>query len=213
MQLFFFPCYPFCLDRNVALHSSVSLISYMVFVAWVGALGNNMYAATFLWVKGTMSGNKPSCHKCPVLKILCSTTLFSSRTAPDVKYSAAPAGRRLFVKPFLDKNGRTTCADLCNRRCSIVFWCIVWSTVCLLLCSFSLCFSYSHLESLTKKWGIAAHSLHGLQWRVGSGFSKGMFCNRSALLRVCQSGASGMLQAGKLCLWCVNSPPGCAMRL
>lgn len=71
-------------------------------------------------------------------------------------------------------------------------------------------FSYSHLKSLTKKkkrkWGIAAHS--------PIGFSKGMFCNRSALLRVCQSGASGMLQAGKLCLWCVNPPPpGCAMRL
>lgn len=51
----------------------------------------------------------------------------------------------------------------------------------------------------------------GGEW--AQGFSRGMFCNRSALLRVCQSGASGMLQAGKLCLWCVNSPPGCAMRL
>lgn len=145
MQLFF-PCYPFRLDRNIALHSSAFLISYMVFVAWVGALGNNMYAATFLCVKGTMSGNKPSCHKCPVLKILCSTTLFSSHTAPDVKYSAAPAGRRLFVTPFLDKNGRTTRADLCNRRCSIVFWCIVGSTVCL------ECFAHLARVFLTLTW-------------------------------------------------------------
>lgn len=69
----------------------------------VGVVGSNLYAATFLRVRGTMSGNESSCHKCPVLERLGSTTLFSCDTTPDISYSIAPASRVLFFIPSSNK--------------------------------------------------------------------------------------------------------------
>lgn len=44
----------------------------LVWYYWEGAgvVGSNLNAATFLRVRGTMSGNESSSHKCPVLERL-----------------------------------------------------------------------------------------------------------------------------------------------
>ncbi len=65
-------------------------------------VGSNLHAATFLRVRGTMSGNESSPCKCPVLEGVGSTTLFSCDATPHITYSLTAAGR-LFIIPSTDK--------------------------------------------------------------------------------------------------------------
>lgn len=61
------------------------------------------YAATFLQVRGTMSGNESSPRKCPVVERFGCTTLFFCDTTPHTSYIITPAGRLLFFIPSTDK--------------------------------------------------------------------------------------------------------------
>lgn len=66
-------------------------------------VGSNLHAATFLRVRGTMSGNESSPRKCPVLERVGCTTLFSCDATPNISYTITPAGRLLFFIPSTDK--------------------------------------------------------------------------------------------------------------
>lgn len=67
-----------------------------------GVVGSNLYAATFLRVRGTMSGNESSPRKCPALERFGSTTLFCCDTTAHISYSTTPAGRLLLFIPSTD---------------------------------------------------------------------------------------------------------------
>lgn len=136
-----------------------------------GAVDTNLYAATFLRVKGTMSGSESSPHKCPVLEGLGSTTLFSCDTTPDTSYSITPAGCLLFFRLSTDKmaglcalafasGGVVLCFDSSSEKAfdsSALF--------------FSVCVFLTLILAPWQKNGAMQHS----------SFSRGGCCNRSAL--------------------------------
>lgn len=102
-----------------------------------GVVGK-VYAATFLLVRGTMSGSESNPCKCPVLERSGSTTLLSCSTARCVSHSISPIGCLLVFIPPVDKM-----AGLCAL--AFASGGMVSFDSPALLCSFTLGHSYYHL--------------------------------------------------------------------
>lgn len=142
-------------------HTGIVLLVLRSFLGYVrqgvGVVGSNLCAATFLRVRGTMSGNESSCHKCPVLERFSSTTLLSCHTSLNVSYSIAPAGRVLSFIPSTDKMVGLRMLGLATGGVVFCFWFIIRKINCLNCFNLSVCvFLALILAPWQKKWSTAA---------------------------------------------------------